>query len=90
MIRGAFSFIFLTGLPLIARSTQKIRCRLGPFKTVFLYPPVPETVLGPNRPANRLCPYPWKISSGKNADTVTLGKSTTLLILRSTATLQMT
>ena len=34
-------------------------------------------------------PHFWKMSSGKNADTVTLGKSTALLILRSTATLQM-
>ena len=34
--------------------------------------------------------YPWKMSSGKNADTVTFGKSTALLIFRSTATLQIT
>ena len=33
--------------------------------------------------------HPWKISSGKNADTVTLGKSTALLILKSTATLHI-
>ena len=33
--------------------------------------------------------YPPKISSGRKALTVTLGKSTTLLTLRSTATLQM-
>ena len=33
--------------------------------------------------------YPWKMPSGKKADTVTLGRSTMLLTFRSTATLQM-
>ena len=34
--------------------------------------------------------YYTKIASGRKADTVTLGRSTMLLTLRSTATLQMT
>ena len=33
--------------------------------------------------------YPWKMSSGRNADTVTLGRSTILLTFRSTATLHI-
>jgi hypothetical protein len=35
-------------------------------------------------------PYDRKISSGRNAETVTFGTSTTLLTRRSTATLQIT
>ena len=37
-----------------------------------------------------LTKYYTKIASGRKADTVTLGRSTMLLTLRSTATLQMT
>jgi hypothetical protein len=40
-----------------------------------------------------ITPYPaqpWRMSSGKSAETVTFGTSTTLLIRRSTATLAIT
>jgi hypothetical protein len=42
------------------------------------------------RPPGPGPPQPWKISSGRRAETTTFGASTTLLIRRSTATLAIT